>query len=436
MENKKNILFVIALALLSFWLTSSLKGHKFGYYVPKSDFEGYFMYLPATFVYGGFENVPVQTPNEYSKFENSNKIGNRFTCGVAMLMSPFYGAAMLWRHLNHESTAVYYTKEIDMAICFSACFFGALGLLYCNFLLKRTRIKRKTRLLTLGILYLGTNLLYYVVKEPLMSHVYSFCLIAAFFYYLPTFLAQPTVKSALRIGFLSAMIVLVRPSNIFLLSLFFLYDITNWESFRQRIGLIKQHFLLVLMMIVEGLVLSFPQMSYWHSLSGRWVMNGYKEINGGGSAVFRFSEPHLWQIFFHPCNGFLIYTPIMLLGIIGLAAMNWKKERNGRLYFILFLIHVYMCASWCVWWYGHAYGYRPFIDFYPILALGVGFCIDYCLDIKNNILKYATFSIFFCLVLLNFRLIIYPNYWQVEPDGSKIDDLYNALNWAINLTKW
>ncbi len=434
MKNKKNILFVITLTLLSFWLSSSLLGHKFGYYVPKSDFEGYYMYLPATFVYGGFENVPVQTPTEYSKYGNSNKIGNRFTCGVAMLMSPFYGAAMLWRYVNNENLDVYYTKEISIAAYLSTCFYAVLGLLYCNFLLFRTNIRRKSRIIAIAILYLGTNLLYYAIKEPFMSHAYSFCLIAAFLYYLPTFLARPTVKSSLRIGFLSAMIVLVRPSNIFFLSLFVFYNVTNWESLKERFLLIKQHFLLVLLMIVEGLILSFPQMSYWHSLSGRWVMNGYKEINGGQE--FRFSDPKLWQILFHPCNGFLIYTPIMLLGIIGLATMTWKNRQNGRLFSILFLIHFYMCASWCVWWYGHAYGYRPFIDVYPILIIGVAFCIDYFFNIKNNILKYSIFSILFCLILLNFRLIIYPNYWQVEPDGSKIDDLYNALKWAVDLKKW
>ena len=40
-----------------------------------SDAEGYNMYLPALFVHGTFENIPVRTPYEYKPYEGQN-IGN------------------------------------------------------------------------------------------------------------------------------------------------------------------------------------------------------------------------------------------------------------------------------------------------------------------------------------------------------------------------
>ncbi len=434
MENKKNILFVIILTLLSFWLASSLTGNKLGRFVPTSDFEGYYMYLPAVFVYNGFEHIPVNTPQEYKVFRNSNKIGNRFTCGVALMMLPFYAFAMLLRLLQGASLDVYYSVGIAQSLYLSTCFYGVLGLFYTNGILKNIGgIARKARLLTIGILYLGTNLLYYTIKEPLMSHAYSFCIIAAFVYYLPRFLANPTLKSTLRIGLISGLIVLIRPTNIFLMSLYLLYEVDNWAALKNRWHLVKKHFGFALLIILEIIAIFSPQMLYWYDISGKLIMNAYQEMH---HQHFNFKDPHFWQIFFHPCNGFLIYNPIMILSIIGAVLLIRKRAKNSILFFILFIFHAYICSSWCMWWFGHSYGYRPFIDIYPILAISMSVCINHVVHLKNNIIKYSIFSLFFFTVLFNFRLVIYTPYLQVEPDFKNIESLHNALYWALDVRKW
>jgi hypothetical protein len=418
---------------LSFWLASSITGNKIGKFVPTSDFEGYYMYLPATFVYGGFEHIPVNTPHEYKTFKNTNKIGDRFTCGVALMMLPFYALAMLLRLLQGASLDVYYSIGIAKSLYIAGCFYGILGLYFVNGILKNRNITRNVRLLTIGILYVGTNLMYYTVKEPLMSHAYSFCTIAAFLYYLPNFLVTPTLKNTLRIGLISGLIILIRPTNIFLMSLYFFYDVDSRNALKSRFTLLKNNWHFALLIFVEIVVIFSPQMLYWYDLSGKFFINAYQEMH---NQHFDFTNPHFWQVFFHPCNGFFIYNPVMVLSIIGLMLSIKNKVKNSKLLFTLFIFHAYVCASWCMWWFGHSYGYRPFIDFYPFLALGLATCIDLIVNLKNNLIKYAAFTLILCLVFINLRLIIYAPYLQVEPDMNNINTLYNALNWAIDLRKW
>ena len=55
-----------------------------------SDAEGYYMYLPAVFIYGGFEDIPVRTTGQFFRYEATNKYFTKYTCGVALMQLPFF----------------------------------------------------------------------------------------------------------------------------------------------------------------------------------------------------------------------------------------------------------------------------------------------------------------------------------------------------------
>ena len=50
-----------------------------------SDAEGYYLYLPAVFIYGGFEGIPYRTTVQFSNYPGTEKVFTKYTCGVAML---------------------------------------------------------------------------------------------------------------------------------------------------------------------------------------------------------------------------------------------------------------------------------------------------------------------------------------------------------------
>ncbi len=55
-----------------------------------SDQEGYYMYLPALFIYGGFDQYPIRTKEQFGYYQNTKKVFTKYTCGVALMEMPFF----------------------------------------------------------------------------------------------------------------------------------------------------------------------------------------------------------------------------------------------------------------------------------------------------------------------------------------------------------
>lgn len=425
--------YYLLLALLSYWLGSSIVNHNHQGLYLKSDPEGYYMYLPALFIYGTFENYPTETPAEYKFYPNTHKIATRFTYGVALMEAPFFAIAQLSRKIQGMPTDLPYANDISVAFLFAGCFYVAVGLYFMDKTLSRYFRNRKTVLFTLITFYLGTNLLFYAIREPTMSHGYSFCLVSMFLYYLPLFYATPSVSKALGIGFLLGLITLIRPTNILFVPFTLLFDAFTIKTLKERFNWLLKNIKTVILIPLMMFLIAIPQMVYWHYLSGKWIINIYEIIH---EQSFNWSNPQFYKILFHPCNGFLLYTPIIVFAVVGLLWLVKNNELNGRLITLALLIITYVFASWCMWWFGHAYGYRSFIEYYPLFAIGMAFYIDNVLKSKQLWWRGLNFVVFFVLIFINFRFSIYPLYWQVEPDGSKMEDLHRALNWVLDLKKW
>ena len=126
----------------------------------------------------------------------------------------------------------------------------------------------------------------------------------------------------------------------------------------------------------------------------------------------------------------------MWFTLTGMVWSAFKNQLNGRLSMFIFIATFYMCASWQMWWFGHSFGYRPFIEFYPLMIFGLAFYINELFKSKIKWFRYLNLSVFVFLIIMNLRFYIIPFYWQVEPDGSKIDELWKAWNWAFDFSKW
>lgn len=459
--------FWLLLFIVSYWLGSSLVGHKHKGHYLTSDGEGYYMYLPALLIYGSFENLPVQSADEYKPYANTQKIATRFTYGVALMELPFFAIAQLSRTLQGLPTHDGFTNDISVLMLISGCFYLTLGLFFVYKTLLRQFDNKKTVNWTFAILLLGTNLLYYGIREPTMSHVYSFCLVAALIYVLPEFWRDPSVyvgfrmsdfgksaanfedarsrisnastmpKSQIRhliwIAFLLSLIVLIRPTNVLFAFVVLLFDVSNVADFKSRLNFIAKHIKTFAIIPAIAFLMAIPQLMYWHYLSGKWFLNIYAEIHHQN---FHWTEPQFFKVLFHTCNGFLLYTPLMSFALVGIAWMALKKQANGLLIGGIFLLVYYVCSCWELWWFGHSFGYRPFIDYYPLLILGLGFYINALFKSKMQWFKYLNLSVFIGLIFINIRYTILPIYWELYPDGSHLEDFWAAWHWVFDLSKW
>jgi hypothetical protein len=111
------------------------------------------------------------------------------------------------------------------------------------------------------------------------------------------------------------------------------------------------------------------QMSIWEALFGRWVAYGY------GNEGFSWTAPALVQTLWSPRHGLFVWSPLLLLSFLGLAA-GWRRLDRERRRFVLvltgaFIALWYVNSSWETWWFGDAFGGRAFLELAPLYALGL-----------------------------------------------------------------
>jgi hypothetical protein len=169
-----------------------------------------------------------------------------------------------------------------------------------------------------------------------------------------------------------------------------------------------------------------PQFVYWHYLTGKYLFYSY-----GNQSFTYLSAPRIFSVFFDICNGFLVYSPAMLFALIGLVQLAKNNALNARLITFIFCTITYICASWWCWWFGQSYGYRAFIDFYPLLAIGLAFYIDNCLKSLSKASKYAHLALFIVCIFVNIRMTTTPFQWNIEPDGSNANDFFRLIKWVF-----
>lgn len=404
--------FLAFLILLTFSLFQALnsKNKNFGGVI-WSDAEGYYMYLPAVFIYNGFEKLPVKTESEIKPYEGTNKYFTKYTCGVAIMQFPFFIAFHLgtkWTGLPATGYSAPYTFSVLLA---SVCY-TFLGLFFLFRSLMRT-YQPIISLFTLTCFYLGTNLYYYTVYAGGMSHAYSFFLFSLVIYLAPRYYAKPGWWMFALMGFICGLIVLIRPTNILILLFLFLFNVTSFEDLKARFLFYWNNLSRFWIFPVVSFMLFIPQFLYWHYISGDYIFYSY------GNQGFPFwNNPQILNVLFHIKGGWLLFTPLMYFTLIGLFIGSWRNQPNMRNILLVLILALYAFSSWWCWWFGGAFGYRSLVEFYTLLAFPFAY-----LTTRIFHQRWLTFKIIFIVILV---ILIHYNLEL----SREYDRLYQAhFNW-------
>jgi hypothetical protein len=155
--------------------------------VEGSDGTGYYSYLPATYVYHDYTFKFIDTLwQRYPRLGGAGNCGfcnlfdgkkvNKYFAGESVLITPFFlvaDKASGSKEHPRDGYSFYYVLSILTA----AAFYTLLGLWSIRKLLLRFKIRDGITALILICTFFGTNLYYYTIWEPEMSHAYSFGLI-------------------------------------------------------------------------------------------------------------------------------------------------------------------------------------------------------------------------------------------------------------------
>jgi hypothetical protein len=399
--------------------------------VIQNDVISYYAYLPATFIFHdlSFEfakNLPPDFEGQiWLQNAPNGKPILRMTMGMAILWIPFFLIAHALAHLFGVST-LGYSWPYSLSIFVATLFYLFIGL----FFLRKTLLRyfsEVVTVVTLILVVLATNMLYYVVSEPGMTHVYNFGLISMFIYYSlkwveilshsPVERVAERIKLSIILGLLAGIIVLIRPVNILILLFPALIGITSFTGFKERI---QKNWKLILIAGVTAFLVLVPQMLYWKAQTGHFLFNSYMD-----QGKFYFLKPHIVNGLFSYRKGWLVYTPVMIFAFIGFI---WLRRQASNLVLpvlVFAVINIYVVYSWWCWWYGGCYGSRPMIDMYGIMAIPLASFLERVWTGKNWMKGFAT------VVLVG---LIWLNQFQINQYRTSLlhwDSMTKEAYWGI-----
>lgn len=378
---------------------------------------GYYMYNPSIFIYGDVSELKwVPTIEEQykvtggelyqaSKLENGNYT-NKYLGGVAIMQMPFFFVGHSIASLT-DYPADGFSAPYQYSIAFGALFYCLLGLLLLRKVLARF-FRDGPIAITILFVGLGTNLIQYTAIDGGQSHIYIFPLYALILWCTIKWHESPHWKWAALIGFTIGLATICRPTELIMLFIPLLWNTHEKEMRKQKWAMVRKHLPHLGFVVGFGLLGILPQLLYWQYTTGSLVHNV-------GSKWFFFNP--WFRVLFGVTNGFFVYTPIVILFVIGFFHM--KKYPFQRAVLTFCLLNIWIIISWSDWRYGATYSTRAMVQSYPVFALAM--CAGISAMMDRKIIR---------LVVLNLgAFFIYANIFQITQYNSMVLH-YHDMNWA------
>lgn len=380
-QNKLFFVFIMLTALLMF-LSIVWVYHIRVLNAPKvySDGFGYYLYLPAV-IYGDFGFHFIEGwEHPFGLKQVMGGMIDKYPVGVAILESPFFflahGISLARDFLTGSVTATGYSNLYQYMVLFGGIFYWIVGTMLLHSLLRRyLDFSPKVSLLTCIVITYGTNLFHYASYDACFSHVYSYFLFNLFLWYLCWYETREkegknrTVHTCV-FGLIAGMIFLCRNTNVVFVVTYLFYGVKNWETLKKRVITILKPSRVV-PIVLTGVATLFPQLLYWYSQTGHWVVYSY-----GEDEPFYWLAPEVGNFLFSVRKGLFFWSPILLLAVVGifLAYRKRKQLYTGLVAFLLII--VYISSAWWCWYYAGSFGQRVAVDFMCLFAVFIAVVFD------------------------------------------------------------
>jgi hypothetical protein len=396
---------------------------KNGYNATTWDALGYYMYLPATFIYGDvtelkwFPAADKKYGMSGGELYQATKLGNgnytfKYLGGVAIMQAPFFAVGHI-AALITGAPADGFSRPYQYAILFGAIFWFIIGCIFLRKVLLRY-YSEQAAALTIVLLGLASNLLQYVSVDGAMSHVYIFPLYAIVLWLTIRWHEQPKAWRAVLIGLVCGLATISRPTELIMLFIPLLWGTDGNGSLGSKWQLVRRNRGHVLFAMAGGVIGILPQLLYWKYTTGSFVYDV-------GSKWY-FLNPWL-RVLFGLEKGWFVYTPVALFMVAGLFLLKGKPFRKAVIVFCL--LNLWIIMAWSDWRYGASYSARALTQSYPVFALALAAFIERAFTGRKK-----------SIVLVVGAYLIFVNLFQIGQYNSTVlhfDDMNAAYYRAIYL---
>lgn len=365
----------------------------------ESDARGYYAWLPAVFIYKDL-NFNFFEKIEKEKYYNKNlyydyRIGaynhsiNKYFCGTALAELPFFLTAhALARLLDLDADG--YSKIYPVSISIAALFYLFAGLFFLRKALGLYQIGEGQKAMVMLACVFGTNLFYYTIGEPGMSHIFSFAFMSLFLFYSKAFFLYGEKKYIILVTLVVGMIVLIRPINgIIVLLLPFIAG--SWKQINLGTGILFKNPLTLAFGLACFTAMVSIQLILYKISTGHFFVYSYNQ------EVFHFNEPHFFDILFSYKKGLFLYTPVYLLSLAGLFFLFKDSKFEFYSWTGFFILLNYVLSSWWMWFYGGSFSSRVYVEYLPFFMVLLAIALQ---KIRSLFVYRVFISLVFIFILL------------------------------------
>lgn len=367
------------------------------------DVFGYYLYLPATFIYDDPAIKDITWVKQVNEKYNGapslyqlagtpeNNFVIRFNAGISIMYAPFFFGGHAAAQLT-DYDADGFSRPYQWAIIISGIFYTLAGVWFLRKALLISFGDTVTAF-TLLFIFIGSNVFFFSTWGNDAPHIYIFTLYALILWLTALWHRMPKHRYAIALGITIGLTLITRPSEVFILLIPVFWGIWGPDSLRDKLLLIwKRRKDVMLILLFTGLMV-LPQLIYWKMASGQWIYNSYDDPQSG----LDFSHPRFGYVLFGFRKGLYIYSQMMLIATIGFYHLFKRKKEIFLAVLLFFLANVYLIASYSSL---VAYGWRAFVQVHAIMAIPLACFLVWTLSQKKPI-RNTIIILLMLLLLLN-----------------------------------
>jgi hypothetical protein len=392
------------------------------------DVGGYYLYLPAQFIYHdpGLVNYE-KFDSLRARYEVSNTFyqvtisptGKRvikYTLGNSVLYAPFFLVGHTIASLGHYPTDGF-SVPYQQSLLWGTFIYAALALWFARKILLHF-FKDTVVAFTLIAIVMGTNLYFTMSMDNLQSHYNLFFLYTLLIWSTLQFHGKPTFLRAGVMGLFAGLIILTRPTDVVGWAIPMLWGVGSLADLKNKlVGQLKYG--LVFFMVAA--VVFFPQMLYWKIYAGSWLYNSY---NNPGEGLDLWT-PHTLPFLFSYRKGWLVYTPLVWFIVFGIFLSARSKTKVWLPLLVYFIFNLWIISSWTCWWYAGSFSSRAMIQSYAVLIIPLGFFIQWIMSLKKPWSAMAKIGLSLVVLFTVFQT------WQYAHGVLRSDRMTRAYYWRV-----
>jgi hypothetical protein len=298
---------------------------------------------------------------------------NFYSVGPAILWSPFLIVAHLavlgLSRLGWHIAADGHSWPYLAAMAAATVLYGFAGLCL-SFGIARKFVEERWAFWATAGIWFGTSVPVYFYLLPAWSHAHSVFANSLFLWYWLRTRGSRTSGQWLILGLLTGLMMDVYQVNV-VFALVVVYEALSayagaWPSVAGKSEMLAKAFRLHALYVLGALLSFLPTL-----ITRQIVFGSPFAVGPYALRMWNWTSPVLAQVLFSNDHGLFVFTPLVVLAIVGLFHVRRLDRPLGTIC-LLITVLFYFLISCFPWWYGAVgFGNRFFVSLTPIFVLGL-----------------------------------------------------------------